>query len=144
MYWAGYPEQALRYVLEAVRQDPHNTKALLAAGRLHLEAGRHELARQYLERSLAVSPQSQEVWNNLAVSRAGKEVQFRERRGAIDLSCMVDRFAIGHSCVGAFRKLPTLWHQPCLPQPRQQRASRDVSPVCPWQEPEPVDLAANA
>ena len=39
-YWAGYPEQALPYLEEVVRQSPENDKALNAIGQIHLDAGR--------------------------------------------------------------------------------------------------------
>ncbi|MGH9664294.1 MAG: ASPIC/UnbV domain-containing protein, partial [Bryobacteraceae bacterium] len=64
-YWAGYPEQALQYLDETVRQNPSNAKALLAIGQIHLGAGRFSEARSYLERSLAVNPASAEVLNEL-------------------------------------------------------------------------------
>lgn len=64
-YWAGYPEQALLYLDETVRQNPANAKALLAIGQIHLGAGRFAEARGYLERSLAVKPASPEALNEL-------------------------------------------------------------------------------
>ena len=38
-YWAGYPDQALPYLEEVVRQSPENDKALNAIGQIHLDAG---------------------------------------------------------------------------------------------------------
>ena len=64
-YWAGYPEQALGYLKEVVRQTPENDKALNAIGQIHLEAGRHPAARSYLEKAVAVNPNLGEAWNNL-------------------------------------------------------------------------------
>ncbi len=64
-YWAGYPEQALGYLEETVRQAPDNDKALNAIGQIHLEAGRYEAARSLLERAVVVNPRLGEAWNNL-------------------------------------------------------------------------------
>jgi hypothetical protein len=38
-YWAGYPDQALIYLEEAVRSAPDNSKSQLAIGHIHLWAG---------------------------------------------------------------------------------------------------------
>jgi tetratricopeptide (TPR) repeat protein len=64
-YWAGYPEQALIYLQEAVRNAPDNSKAQLAVGHIHLEAGRHRQARDCLERAVALNPDSADGWINL-------------------------------------------------------------------------------
>jgi tetratricopeptide (TPR) repeat protein len=64
-YWAGYPEEALIYLEEAVRYAPQNAKAVLAVGHIHLEAGRHGAAREYLERAVQLSPDSADAWINL-------------------------------------------------------------------------------
>jgi len=64
-YWAGYPEQALPYLEEVVRQAPANDKALNAVGQIHLDAGRLPQARAALERALAANPRLGEAWNNL-------------------------------------------------------------------------------
>ena len=39
-FWAGYPEQALVYLNEVIREQPDNGKAQLAVGYIHMEAGR--------------------------------------------------------------------------------------------------------
>ena len=55
-YWAGYPEQALIYLQEAVRNAPDNSKAHLAVGHIHLEAGRHGQAREHLREGRGAEP----------------------------------------------------------------------------------------
>jgi tetratricopeptide (TPR) repeat protein len=64
-YWAGYPELALPYLEETIRQAPENEKALNAIGQIHLDAGRFQAARPYLEKAVAVNPSLGEAWNNL-------------------------------------------------------------------------------
>jgi tetratricopeptide (TPR) repeat protein len=64
-YWAGYPEQALVYLNEVVRLDAGNAKTHLAIGNIHLEAGRHDLAREHLERAVLLLPESADAWNDL-------------------------------------------------------------------------------
>jgi tetratricopeptide (TPR) repeat protein len=64
-YWAGYPEQALGYLEEVIRQTPGNDKALNAIGQIHLDAGRPEVARGYLEKAIAVNARLGEAWNNM-------------------------------------------------------------------------------
>jgi tetratricopeptide (TPR) repeat protein len=58
----GYPDQALRY-LERSPQD--SERILFAIGKIHLGEGRWELARRYLERGLALAPESADGWNSL-------------------------------------------------------------------------------
>ncbi len=43
-YWAGYPERALPYLAETLRERPDNWKALLAMARIQLELGRDKEA----------------------------------------------------------------------------------------------------
>ena len=62
---AGYPDQALQYLDEIVRQTPANYKAQLAIGQIHLDAGRLDEAQRALETARELNPQSPEVWNNL-------------------------------------------------------------------------------
>jgi tetratricopeptide (TPR) repeat protein len=64
-YWAGYPDLALPYLEETVRQVPENDKALNAIGQIHLDAGRFDAARPYLEKAVAINPHLGEAWNNL-------------------------------------------------------------------------------
>ena len=70
-YWAGYPEQALPYLEEVVRQTPDNDKALNAIGQIHLDAGRLPTARSFLERAVAANPRLGEAWNNLGGVESG-------------------------------------------------------------------------
>ncbi|HEY2012459.1 MAG TPA: FG-GAP-like repeat-containing protein [Bryobacteraceae bacterium] len=70
-YWAGYPEQALPYLEEVVRQTPDNEKALNALGQIHLDAGRLPQARSFLERAVAANPRLGEAWNNLGGVESG-------------------------------------------------------------------------
>lgn len=58
----GFPEAALRYF---EKTPPSNALAQLSMGQVHLEAGRHEIARGYIERALRLKPESPEAWNNL-------------------------------------------------------------------------------
>ncbi len=58
----GYPSQALRY-LELSPQD--SERILFAIGKIHLGEGRWEPARRYLERGLALAPESADGWNTL-------------------------------------------------------------------------------
>ena len=64
-YWAGYPEQALIYLQAALRNAPDNSKAHLAVGHIHLEAGRYVPAREHLEKAVALNPDSADCWVNL-------------------------------------------------------------------------------
>ena len=69
---AGYPDQALQYLNEIVRQTPANYKAQLAIGQIHLEAGRLDEAKRALETARELNPQSPEVWNNLGGVQAAR------------------------------------------------------------------------
>ncbi len=60
-FWAGYPEQALIYLNEVIREQPDNGKAHLAVGYIymeHMEAGREGAARQHLERAVQLLPKA--------------------------------------------------------------------------------------
>jgi FimV-like protein len=72
-YWAGYPEQALVYLGETIRNAPDNGKAHLAIGHIHLEAGRHGPAREHLEKAVALNPASADAWTNLGSLEAALE-----------------------------------------------------------------------
>jgi tetratricopeptide (TPR) repeat protein len=87
-YWAGYPDQALPYLEEAVRQAPSNDKALNAVGQIHLDRGRLAEARSYLERAVAANPALGEAWNNLGgveLAAGNADAAQRNYRRAIDL-----------------------------------------------------------
>jgi tetratricopeptide (TPR) repeat protein len=62
---AGYGEQALPYLQEMLRRTPDNPKALLAVGRVHLEANRLPQAREALQRAVTLDPRLPEAWNEL-------------------------------------------------------------------------------
>jgi tetratricopeptide (TPR) repeat protein len=64
-FWAGYPEPALVYLDEVIRQQPDNGKAHLAVGFIHMEAGRENSARQHLERAVQLLPKSPDAWTYL-------------------------------------------------------------------------------
>jgi len=64
-FWAGYPEQALVYLNETIRQQPDNGKAHLAMGFIHMEAVRDAPARQHLERAIQLLPKSPDAWTYL-------------------------------------------------------------------------------
>ena len=72
-YWAGYPEQALIYLQETLRSAPDNSKAHLAVGHIHLEAGRHGPARSHLEKSVELNPAAADAWINLGSLEAALE-----------------------------------------------------------------------
>ena len=55
-YWAGYPDQAIPYLEETVRNAPDNWKALLALGRIHYEAERWRPALENFQKVLALRP----------------------------------------------------------------------------------------
>jgi tetratricopeptide (TPR) repeat protein len=61
-FWAGYPEQALVYLNEVIREQPDNGKAQLAVGYIHLEAGRDGVAREHLERAVVLLPNDPDAW----------------------------------------------------------------------------------
>ncbi len=77
---AGYPEQALPYLEEAVRQWPENFKAHLAIGQVYLEMNRAGEARPELELAARLNPRSPEVWNNLG----GVAAAAGDHAGALD------------------------------------------------------------
>jgi tetratricopeptide (TPR) repeat protein len=65
MMMAGYGEQALLYLEEALRRFPNTPRTLMALGRVHMQAGRLEPAREALERATALDPGMPEAWNDL-------------------------------------------------------------------------------
>jgi tetratricopeptide (TPR) repeat protein len=79
-YWAGYPELALAYLEEMLRQNPANDKTLTIVGQIHLDGGRAAQARPYLEKAIEVNPKSADAWNNLG----GVEMEAGNVRKALD------------------------------------------------------------
>lgn len=61
-FWAGYPEQALVYLNEVIREQPDNGKAHLAVGFIHMEAGRAGPSREHLERAVQLLPKVPDAW----------------------------------------------------------------------------------
>ena len=61
-FWAGYPEQALVYLNEVIREQPDNGKAQLAVGYIHMEAGRNAAAREHLELGVKLLPNDPDAW----------------------------------------------------------------------------------
>jgi Flp pilus assembly protein TadD len=64
-FHAGYPEQALGYLEEAVGRNPANFIAQLAIGQIHLEANRLAEARHALDDARDLKTESPELWNNI-------------------------------------------------------------------------------
>ncbi len=75
-FWAGYPEQALVYLNEVIREQPDNGKARLAVGYIHLEAGRNAEAREHLRRAADLLPTDPDAWTYLGrLELAAKQYQ---------------------------------------------------------------------
>ncbi len=64
--WAGYPEQALPYLETSLRQDPNNSRVLVLAAQIELQAGRSSTAESHFRDALRVNPISAEAWSGLA------------------------------------------------------------------------------
>lgn len=62
---AGYSEQALPYLQEMLRRNPENPVALLAIGRVHLQAKRLPEARAAFQKAIALDPRRPEGWNEI-------------------------------------------------------------------------------
>ncbi|MDQ2900696.1 MAG: tetratricopeptide repeat protein, partial [Acidobacteriota bacterium] len=71
-YWAGYPDQALPYLAESLKRTPENERVLLAVGKIHLQSGRADEAKVYLDRAAALNPANAETWNELGGVAAAK------------------------------------------------------------------------
>ncbi len=56
LYWAGYPDQAIPYLDEVLRQSPDNWKALFALAQIHLEAERWQPALDNFRAVLRLRP----------------------------------------------------------------------------------------
>jgi len=56
LYWAGYPDQAVPYLEEVLRQAPDNWKALFALGQIHFEAERWKAALENYRGVLRIRP----------------------------------------------------------------------------------------
>ena len=67
---AGFGPQSLRYFERAPQND---VKTLFAIGQIHLQDGRFAAARTYIEKGLAIAPESAEGWNNLGGAEMGAQ-----------------------------------------------------------------------
>jgi tetratricopeptide (TPR) repeat protein len=56
LYWAGYPDQAIPYLEEVLRQSPDNWRALFALGQIHFEAERWKAALENYRGALRIRP----------------------------------------------------------------------------------------
>ncbi|MGA3205120.1 MAG: FG-GAP-like repeat-containing protein, partial [Bryobacteraceae bacterium] len=56
LYWAGYPDQAIPYLDEVLRQSPDNWRALFALGQIHFEAERWTAAIENYRAVLRIRP----------------------------------------------------------------------------------------
>ena len=63
--WAGYSEQALPYLQQALHQNPENARVLVLVGQIHLGANRLELAEQSLMGATRANPNYAEAWSGL-------------------------------------------------------------------------------
>ncbi len=63
--WAGYPEQALPYLSQALKQNPANARVLVLVGQIHLHAGRVDAAETNFRAALAVNASSAEAWSGM-------------------------------------------------------------------------------
>ncbi len=64
--WSGYPEQALPYLQQVLRQSPQNARVLVLVGQIHLQAGRLDLAEKYFREALGAKADYAEAWSGLA------------------------------------------------------------------------------
>ena len=86
---AGYGERALPYFEEMLRRTPDDPKALLAVGRIHLEAKRLPQAREALGRAVSLDAHLPDAWNELGgvESEAGNFTEaMRCYQRALDLA----------------------------------------------------------
>jgi tetratricopeptide (TPR) repeat protein len=56
LYWAGYPDQAIPYLEETLRQTPDNWRGLFALGQIHFEAERWKEAIENYRGVLRIRP----------------------------------------------------------------------------------------
>jgi tetratricopeptide (TPR) repeat protein len=106
-FWAGYPEQALVYLDEVIREQPDNGKAQLAVGYIHMEAGRNAVAREHLELGVKLLPNDPNAWTYLgrlesAMEQYGAALQDFERALALDPKSSFALLSLGrtHAALG--------------------------------------------
>ncbi|MFL6351439.1 MAG: FG-GAP-like repeat-containing protein [Bryobacteraceae bacterium] len=64
--WSGYPEQALPYLEQVLRQTPGNARVLVLVGQIHLQAGRVDAAEKFFQEALEANDRYAEAWSGLA------------------------------------------------------------------------------
>jgi tetratricopeptide (TPR) repeat protein len=58
LLWAGYPEEALRYLQLVLERTPENARVLVLVGQIHWDANRIDEAAQCFRKALQASPDS--------------------------------------------------------------------------------------
>ncbi len=104
---AGFTAEALPYFEEALRQNPANAQALLAAGQIDLDSGRLDAAVSRFEKAAAMNPNSADAWNGLggveaAAGRYRKALDYYEKALSIraDLPFVLNNAAQAYSMSG--------------------------------------------
>jgi tetratricopeptide (TPR) repeat protein len=64
--WAGYPEQALPYLQQVLRQTPRNARVLVLVGQIHLQAERVDAAEKYFREAVEANGNYAEAWSGIA------------------------------------------------------------------------------
>lgn len=64
--WSGYPEQALPYLQQVLRQTPRNARVLVLVGQIHLQAGRADAAERFFREAVEANGSYAEAWSGLA------------------------------------------------------------------------------
>ncbi len=130
----GYPDRALRY-LERSPQD--SEKILFAIGKIHLGEGRWKLARQYLEKGLALAPESADGWNSLGAVDVGegdiakalthfqKALTFRP-----DMSSALINAGQAHMALGDFADAEKMFQHALEIDPKDAAAANQMGELC--------------
>jgi tetratricopeptide (TPR) repeat protein len=130
----GYPDQALRY-LERSPQD--SEKILFAIGKIHLGEGRWEPARRYLERGLALAPESADGWNSLGAAEVGegdiakalahfeKALTFRP-----DMTSALVNAGQAHVALGDFADAEKMFRRALEIDPKGAAAANQIGELC--------------
>jgi tetratricopeptide (TPR) repeat protein len=130
----GYPDQALRY-LERSPQD--SEKILFAIGKIHLSAGRWQPARRYLERGLALAPESADGWNSLGAVDVGegniakalahfqKALTFRP-----DMSSALINAGEAHMALNNLADAEKMFHRALEIDPNDAAAANQMGELC--------------
>jgi tetratricopeptide (TPR) repeat protein len=108
---AGYSAEALPYMEEALRRNPENSLALMAAGQIDLDAGRLDAARNRFEQGVRLNPNSADAWNGLGGVEAAAG-QYRKALGHYekalslrsDLPFVLNNAAQAYAKVGDYAK----------------------------------------